>query len=184
MAYESIDQLQRELADSVFKHTGNKKKAAGRALGTLVEIVTFYLLKEWGLSHSIAIERGLAEYKNPDITHNVEYSLHPVRFVKRLDVSRGDTPITASKIFRCFKVGNPNLQGFDPKSIVLLTANGILRNACTLAWCGNTALMGLVRLLGDQTLELDLVGQHRNPYAMFECKRGELRRDRKRPADH
>ena len=38
MAYESVDKLQKVLADEVFKHTKDPKKASGRALGTLVEI--------------------------------------------------------------------------------------------------------------------------------------------------
>jgi hypothetical protein len=84
MAYESVDQLQKMLADSVFGYAQDKKKAAGRALGTLVEIITFYLLKTWGLGPCVAIERGLAEYKNPAITHNVEYSLHPIKFSEEL----------------------------------------------------------------------------------------------------
>ena len=58
MAYESVDRLQKMLAETVFTYADNKKKAAGRALGTLVEIVTFYLLKTWGLGTSVAIERG------------------------------------------------------------------------------------------------------------------------------
>src|SRR5437867_10766479 len=105
MAYESIDQLQKALAETIFGHTDDRKKAAGRALGTLVEVITFYLLKQWGLGKSIAIERGLAEYNNPEITHNVEYSLHPVIFVERLAVARNDIPITPAKIFRYFHVG-------------------------------------------------------------------------------
>jgi len=45
MAYESVDQLQKSLAETVFAYADDKKKAAGRALGTLVEIITYYLLK-------------------------------------------------------------------------------------------------------------------------------------------
>jgi hypothetical protein len=55
-----------------------KKKAAGRALGTFIEIINFYLLKTWDLEQSTSIERGLSEYGNPEIRHNVEYSLHPI----------------------------------------------------------------------------------------------------------
>jgi len=62
MAYESVDKLQTVLADKVFSHTKDPKKAAGRALGTLVEIITYYLLKTWGLNNQISIERGLEEY--------------------------------------------------------------------------------------------------------------------------
>ena len=78
MTYESVDALQKALAESVFKYAADKKKAAGRALGTLVEIITFYTLRGWGFRDRIAIERPLAEYANPEITHNVEYSLHPI----------------------------------------------------------------------------------------------------------
>ncbi len=78
MAYESVDQLQKALTENVFHYASDKKKAAGRALGTIVEIITYYLLKTWGLNNSISIERRIAEYGNPEITHNVEYSLHPI----------------------------------------------------------------------------------------------------------
>ena len=43
MSYESVDALQRTLTASVFQYAADKKKAAGRALGTLVEIVTFHV---------------------------------------------------------------------------------------------------------------------------------------------
>jgi hypothetical protein len=39
MAYESVDQLQKTLAETVFTYAEDKKKAAGRALVTLVEII-------------------------------------------------------------------------------------------------------------------------------------------------
>jgi hypothetical protein len=78
MTYESVDQLQKALTDEVFHYAKDSKKAAGRALGTIVEIITFYLLKTWKLNNSISIEKRIPEYGNPDITHNVEYSLHPI----------------------------------------------------------------------------------------------------------
>ena len=78
MSYESVDKLQNVLGNKIFHYTKDKKKAAGRALGTLVEIITYYLLKTWGLNNSISIEKGLVEYGNEEIRHNVEYSLHPI----------------------------------------------------------------------------------------------------------
>lgn len=66
MPYESVDKLQNVLAQEVFAHTKDAKKAAGRALGTLVEIISYYLFKTWGINHSISIERGLEEYGNPE----------------------------------------------------------------------------------------------------------------------
>src|SRR5712692_9738041 len=84
MAYASVDQLQKVLAKRVINYAKDSKKAAGRALGTLVEIITFYMLKSWGFEHSVAIEQALAEFGNPGITHNVEYSLHPILRQQRL----------------------------------------------------------------------------------------------------
>jgi hypothetical protein len=171
MAYKAVNELQNALADEVFRHTQDKKKAAGRALGTLVEIITFYLLKEWGLGRSIAIERGLQEYKNPDITHNVEYSLHPVMFVEKVRVSRTEAPITPAKIAKFFGPELAHLRDYEKKGHALLSSSGILRNSCVLGEQDDVVLVGLVDVLNAKTLELDLVGQYRLPYAMFECKR-------------
>lgn len=171
MPYESVDQLQKTLAETVFTYAEDKKKAAGRALGTLVEIITFYVLKTWGLGPSVAIERGLAEYKNPLITHNVEYSLHPVKFIERLQLAKPDLPITPAKIYKYFGERLQHLHGFEKKGHALLSSSGILRNACVLGEAKDVVLVGLVSLLEGNSLELDLVGQHRLPYAMFECKR-------------
>ena len=102
MAYDSVDKMQTALADGVFSYAKDRKKAAGRCLGTFIEIITFYLLKSWGIAPSVGIERGLAEYKNPAITHNVEYSLHPVAGIDRLEINDCDLPLTTSKIFRQF----------------------------------------------------------------------------------
>src|ERR1700684_655124 len=97
MPYESVDKLQKLLAEEVFQHTKDPKKASGRALGTLVEIITYYLLKTWGLNHHISIERGLAEYGNPEIPHNVEYSLHPILRYTEFSMPKSST-FTANKI--------------------------------------------------------------------------------------
>ena len=50
MIYDSVDILQQALQSEVFHYAKDSKKAAGRAFGTLVEIITFYLLKTWGLN--------------------------------------------------------------------------------------------------------------------------------------
>ena len=46
MAYQSVDQLQKRLTADVFHYAKDSKKAAGRALGTLVEIITFYQISQ------------------------------------------------------------------------------------------------------------------------------------------
>ena len=45
MSYQSIDKVQSVLAEEVFGYAKDKKKAAGRALGTFIEIINFYLGK-------------------------------------------------------------------------------------------------------------------------------------------
>ena len=62
MSYDSVDQLQKTLTKNIFGYAKDSKKAAGRALGTIVEIITFYLLKSWGLNNSILIEKRIPEF--------------------------------------------------------------------------------------------------------------------------
>lgn len=91
MPYESVDALQQALTRDVFHYAKDAKKAAGRALGTLVEIITFYLIKSWGYEKYTAIERRLPEYANPDITHNVEFSLHPSAEIASVKMRRANS---------------------------------------------------------------------------------------------
>jgi hypothetical protein len=170
MAYESVDKLQKVLAEEVFNHTKDPKKASGRALGTLVEIVTYYLLKTWGLNNQISIERGLSEYGNPNITHNVEYSLHPIVRSSFLTIDKSAKSITSNVILKALEATGFDLIGFERKSNILLT-NGILRNACTIATSESSFLLCSIKSdIGDK-LELHIYEQSRKPYAMFECKR-------------
>jgi hypothetical protein len=48
-------------------YTNDKKKATGRALGTFIELITFYILKNWELEIFTAIERPLPEFANSDV---------------------------------------------------------------------------------------------------------------------
>ena len=170
MAYESVDKLQKVLADEVFKHTKDPKKASGRALGTLVEIITYYLLKTWGLNNQISIERKLAEYGNPDITHNVEYSLHPIVRSSFLTMDKSEKTITSNIILKTLQATGFDLTGFDCRNTQLLS-NKILRNACTIATSETSFLLCSIKSdIGDK-LELHIYEQNKKPYALFECKR-------------
>ena len=170
MAYESVDKLQKVLADEVFKHTKDPKKASGRALGTLVEIITYYLLKNWGLNNQISIERGLAEYGNPGITHNVEYSLHPIVRSSFLLIDKSEKSITSNVILKALEATGFDLVGFERKNNQLLS-NNILRNACTIATSDGSFLLCSIKSDVGEKLELHIYEQSRKPYAMFECKR-------------
>lgn len=170
MAYKSVDQLQKVLVEKVFHYAKDSKKAAGRALGTLVEIITFYLLKSWGFEHSVAIERSLAEYGRPEITHNVEYSLHPIlrQYTLRLPDKR---PISSGRIFTGLDEKQFSLAGFEKSSNVLLTNQGVLRNSCVIANGAKSHVVATLHSVSSGEAQLELVEQLYKPYAIFECKR-------------
>lgn len=170
MAYESVDKLQKALVENVFHYAKDSKKAAGRALGTIVEIITYYLIKSWGLNNQISIERGLEEYGNPDITHNVEFSLHPIVRSSFLTIDKTDKSITASKILKALEAAKYDLTGFQIKPNQLLN-NGVLRNACTIATSKDAFLLCSFKAdLGDK-YELHVYEQSKKTYSVFECKR-------------
>ncbi len=170
MPYESVDQLQKVLVEEVFHYAKDSKKAAGRALGTLVEIITFYMLKSWGFEHSVAIERALAEFGNPDITHNVEYSLHPILRQQRL-VFPHKLPINMSRILAAVDQKQFSLLDFQKSDRVLLTSGGILRNSCVVANGKSSQLVATLDSIKGKSVRLEIVEQYRKPYAIFECKR-------------
>ena len=171
MPYESVDRLQNVLANTVFGHTKDAKKAAGRALGTLVEIITFYLLKSWDFEHSVAIETALAEYGRPDITHNVEYSLHPILRDYKVGLSFVDLPITTGRILAKVDEKRFPLSEFKKRSATLLTRNGILRNSCVVADGPDSHIVATAGLTHGGKIQISLVEQPHKPYAIFECKR-------------
>jgi hypothetical protein len=170
MAYKSVDKLQKVLADEVFNHTKDPKKASGRALGTFVEIITYYLLKTWRLNNHISIERGLTEYGNPNIVHNVEYSLHPVVRSSLLTIDKSQKSITSNAILKALTETDFDLTGFERKNNQLLSKN-ILRNACTIATSENSFLLSSIKSDVGDKLELYVYEQNKKPYAIFECKR-------------
>jgi hypothetical protein len=168
--YQSVDRLQKVLVEKVFHYAKDSKKAAGRALGTLVEIITFYMLKSWGFEHSIAIERALAEFGNPDITHNVEYSLHPILHEQSL-VFAHKLPITSARILDNIDKNAFSLLDYEKGSGVLLTSSGILRNSCVVATGPSAHLVATLDSIENDRVRLEIVQQYRKPFAMFECKR-------------
>ncbi len=171
MAYESVDKLQNALGVKVFHYTQDKKKAAGRALGTMVEIITYYLLKTWDFNNSTSIERGLVEYGNDDITHNIEYSLHPIIKEHEVTVENNGSSITATKILKALAAKKVNISKFDKKNNTLLDKHNILRNACTIGESKDSFLMTSFKSIRKKEYELFVFEQMHKPYAIFECKR-------------
>ena len=171
MSYESVDAVQQVLVEKVFHYAADRKKAAGRALGTLVEIITYYALKGWNCRDNTAIERSLPEYKNPSITHNVEFSLHPVLRRQNIPLQEFTLPVTTAKLRRSI---NPQIfthGNLTEKPAQILSNDGVLRNACVFgesedAFC----IASIDEIRGSKcAFTIGVLSQH--PFAIFECKR-------------
>ena len=169
MSYESIDALQRALTIDVFHYAKDSKKAAGRALGTLVEIITFYLIKSWGYERHTAIERRLPEYANPDITHNVEFSLHPSEEIRSIKINKDNLPLTSKKILKL--LDSPYWSAVDAKVTQLLSSTEILRNACTLYEDANRIIVAYLGEVLRTAYRLSVNQLTPHPFAVLECKR-------------
>jgi hypothetical protein len=175
MTYQSVDALQKALADSVFSNRQDVKKAAGRALGTLVELITFYILREWGLLPNLSIEKGLAEFANDEITHNVEFGIHPLIVGSRFDMKL-QPPLTTKKIVKALSASEA-LKPFCAvsadhyKDNQLLSRAGILRNSCTLAESSEELVIANLLGVSNDVASVEISKLRAQPFAMVECKR-------------
>ena len=168
MSYPSVDALQKALARKVFSNRTDAKKASGRALGTIVEIITFYLLRCWGFQNQLSIEKGLAEFANDKITHNVEFGLHSLIKSCEIGIPKGiRLPITCSKIRRL--AGLPELS--TSGSVELLSSKGVLRNACTVHKDKDSFVIATLLGFDDLATRVQLSTLSKHPFAMVECKR-------------
>ena len=167
MAFESVDALQRTLAETVFQYAADRKKAAGRALGTLVEIITFYTLHTWNLRDHVVIERSVPEFANPEILHNVEFSLHPIQARHEVEISPLSFPLTPAKIKRHLSF----LHETAVKSTQVLSRDAVKRNATVLVESETGPVIANVDTLNDSSCKLTVCRLSTNPFAIFECKR-------------
>ena len=170
MSYESVDQLQKALTENVFGYAKSSKKAAGRALGTIVEIITFYLLESWGLCETLSIEKRIPEFGNSEITHNVEYSLHPKFTSFTISIVKDGKSLTAHKLLKTLS-SQGDFSEFKKTNNRLLSSDGILRNACVIAKTKNSCLVASIKEERDENFIISITEQSTSPYAIFECKR-------------
>ena len=173
MNYQSIDKLQQTLAQTVFHYAKDSKKAAGRALGTLVEIITFYILKDWGFESNTRIEKGLIEYRNLAISHNVEYTLHPIKKAIELEVP-DQAPLTSTKIINALansKKNIFNLERFTKTISVLYSNSNVIKNACVIARSEGSSLVAVIKEIRNEHIKIIITEQIEKPFAMAECKR-------------
>lgn len=169
MSFESVDALQQALTKNVFHYAKDAKKAAGRALGTLVEIINFYLLKAWGYEKYIAIERHIPEYANNDLTHNVEFTLHPSENITVLRLAENQLPFTVAKIKK--NIDTLQWQKNRQKNTRLLSVSKILRNACALYEAEDHLVMAYLGGKSGNEWNISIERLLLHPFAMFECKR-------------
>ncbi len=167
MKYQSIDTLQKTLSETVFHYAKDRKKAAGRSLGTLVEIVTFYTLRSWNLLGHIVIERKIPEFANPNITHNVEFSLHPIKSTQIVEIEDYKLPISATKL----KPKLSFLKKEKLKSSQVLSRNGIKRNATVLFESRDGPVVANLNSMNEKTCNILVNQLLSHPFAIFECKR-------------
>ena len=167
MAYESIDALQRILADSVFSYSSDRKKAASRALGTLVELITFYTLRAWGLRDHIVIERQVPEFGNPGILHNVEFSLHRILDDHRPEIGSMTLPLTMNKLRKEAQfLGQAGL-----KANQFLSTDKVKRNACVIQDDDHGITVVNLDDYRESRPQLTVCTLEPKPFAIFECKR-------------
>lgn len=172
MTYQSVDELQKALEREVFSDRASAKKAAGRALGTFVELITFYLLRQWGLRESIAIERRIPEYSFSEITHNVEFSLHPYTTIGEAVFAIDDLPISVSKMRRAGLPVPPREDASgQSKSNQLLSAHNVVRNACSIYEDSTHMLHAWSSELDPASRNVQIAKLLKRPYAVIECKR-------------
>jgi hypothetical protein len=168
LAYASVDKLQNMLAKEVFGYAKDKKKASGRALGTIVEIVTFYTLCAWELRDHIAIERSVPEFAHAEITHNVEFSLHPIVSRRPVTMKPLHLPVTSAKVLRA---AAPMPAGFEGRQETLVTTNRVMRNAAVIAERKGGFVTAHLIEMDVSGCAVALTDLFEEPFAIFECKR-------------
>jgi hypothetical protein len=165
MGYDSVDKLQNLLASEVFHYTNDKKKAAGRALGTFVELIAYYLIKHWNLDTFTSIEHPLPEFANDEITHNVEFTFHGSKLLKEDKIKKEDKPLSCSKIMKKHFNDNDN---FLPKGGMIVDKNNVIKNAFVLSEQKESFISIYVNSHDNSYKIHELKTE---PFAMFECKR-------------
>jgi hypothetical protein len=125
------------------------------------------------LERFIAIERALPEYQNADITHNVEYSLHPSKELNEEVFDKEQLPVTSDKIIKSSEEIQKILKDDDGegKPNQLLSKDLILRNSCVIGTAGDKFVVSVLKKMGAKKIEIANCLLNNKPFAIFECKR-------------
>jgi hypothetical protein len=188
MSYRSIDEIQQLLSKQVFHSTQSPRKAAGRSLGTLVELITYYMIRQWKLSSYVQIELRIPEFGNSEITHNVEFGLHPLVYRQTQDVPKLKLPITANGIKKILTQNKSSSENnlFDDQNFVWKTTQLLKsisktddrllqKHRCVIATNSVTQQVVIADLVSynseNNTGEIEINILKTDPFAIFECKR-------------
>ncbi|MFZ4779301.1 MAG: hypothetical protein ACOYM3_28385 [Terrimicrobiaceae bacterium] len=113
----------------------------------------------------------MPEFGNSEITHNVEFSLHPVLQKDTRRMSPFKLPLTSVKLKDVF----PVLSNLDSDQLnrtnQLLTSRNTRRNSCILADTGTGPFIGNIDEYDDSFVRMTICQLHSQPFAVFECKR-------------
>ena len=132
--------------------------------------VGIYLLKSWGYEDYTIIERSIPEYGNNNITHNVEFSLHPKEHVGNINLKTDDLPFTAKKIIKLIKI-NKQLDSTKIKGTQLLSQSKLLRNSCIIYEDDKKIFVASLRKEKDTAWNISIKKLYIQPFVIFECKR-------------
>jgi hypothetical protein len=165
MSFASVDKLQNILASKIFHYTKDAKKAAGRALGTFVELITYYVIKNWDLETFTFIERRLPEFANNEITHNVEFTLHGSRLIATSELKKYERALNYKDIVKKHFNNNDNI---NSKAKWIIDKDNVIKNASVLSENEESIVNVYVNSCNNSYKICEL---KKEPFAMFECKR-------------
>ena len=168
MSYKSIDEIQNELAKAYFDRTSDAKKASGRALGTFVELITYYWIKENGFFNNLSIETKLPEYGNHNLTHNVEFTLHKILSSKEHIPLDYTTALSINKILKNIQASDKYSMSAYRKTGVLLNRKKIIKNGL---YIGETDRGFVLSYIDTESNTYRVTELSHEACAMFECKR-------------
>lgn len=178
MSYQSIDEVQQYFAELIFNRTKDPKKSAGRALGTFVEIIAYYLLKSWGLQKYMSIETRLPEYGDEELTHNVEFTLHRLTSSTTFHVAQQQS-LSSTAIVK--KVGLESLPSFmksSAKKIIDTSKCWTIKNGAII---GENEHHLFVTYIDTENNRGTCSQLEKQAFAMVECKRVGKEGDSKGP---
>ena len=130
-------------------------------------MITYYVLRKWGLRDQVVIERQLPEYANAEIVHNVEFSLHRLIDTKSIETEPMALPISAAKLKRVV----PELQNKTLKTNQILSRDRVKRNSCILEDSASNVIIANLDALEEQVQKVTISWLDPQAYAIFECKR-------------